>query len=67
MESSSLVSNEPSAKSQPQQRSSSPDGHDDEDPSQKRAPVRKRTKTGCLSMSLFHTDDWYKDSVLKMF
>ncbi|KAH8156502.1 hypothetical protein CIB48_g11747 [Xylaria polymorpha] len=48
MESSGLVSNDPSAKSH-LQRPSSPDGHDDEDPSQKRAPVRKRTKTGCLT------------------
>ncbi|KAI8629018.1 hypothetical protein F5Y19DRAFT_475578 [Xylariaceae sp. FL1651] len=48
MESSGLVSNDHSANSQPQ-RSSSPDGNDEEDPSQKKAPVRKRTKTGCLT------------------
>ncbi|KAI1744150.1 hypothetical protein F4680DRAFT_283401 [Xylaria scruposa] len=48
MESSGLVSNDSSAKPYPQ-RPSSPDGHDDEDLSQKRAPVRKRTKTGCLT------------------
>ncbi|TRX98337.1 hypothetical protein FHL15_000982 [Xylaria flabelliformis] len=48
MESSGLVSNDSSAKSHPQ-RPSSPDGYDDEDLSQKRAPVRKRTKTGCLT------------------
>ncbi|KAJ2991163.1 hypothetical protein NUW58_g2623 [Xylaria curta] len=48
MESSGLVSNDSSAQSQPQ-RPPSPDGHDDEDPSQKRGPVRKRTKTGCLT------------------
>ncbi|KAI1133764.1 hypothetical protein F5Y10DRAFT_4789 [Nemania abortiva] len=48
MESSSLMSGDPSANSQPQ-RPPSPDGHDDEDPSQKKGPVRKRTKTGCLT------------------
>ncbi|KAI1276744.1 hypothetical protein F5Y07DRAFT_128468 [Xylaria sp. FL0933] len=47
MDSLGLASNNPSAK--PQQRPSSPDGNDDEDPSQKRGPVRKRTKTGCLT------------------
>ncbi|KAI0489742.1 hypothetical protein F4859DRAFT_165063 [Xylaria cf. heliscus] len=47
MESSGL-SNDPSAKSHTQ-RPSSPDGHDDEDPSRKRVAVRKRTKTGCLT------------------
>ncbi|KAI3318631.1 hypothetical protein HD806DRAFT_539978 [Xylariaceae sp. AK1471] len=48
MESSGLVSKDHSAKSQPQ-RSSSPDGNDDEDASQKKGPIRKRTKTGCLT------------------
>ncbi|KAI0406125.1 hypothetical protein F4802DRAFT_117727 [Xylaria palmicola] len=50
MESSGPVSNNQSSHSQPQpQRPTSPDGCDGEDPSQKRAPVRKRTKTGCLT------------------
>ncbi|KAI1186247.1 hypothetical protein F5B17DRAFT_370450 [Nemania serpens] len=48
MESSGLVSNDSSAKSQ-LQRPSSPDGHDDEDLSHKRGPVRRRTKTGCMT------------------
>ncbi|KAI0542986.1 hypothetical protein GGR58DRAFT_496452 [Xylaria digitata] len=47
MESLGLGSNDSSAK--PQQRPPSQDGNDDEDPSQKRGPVRKRTKTGCLT------------------
>ncbi|KAI1823116.1 hypothetical protein F4861DRAFT_348514 [Xylaria intraflava] len=48
MEPLSRASNDPSAKSQPQ-RSPSPDGNDDEDTGQKKAPVRRRTKTGCLT------------------
>ncbi|KAI1437187.1 hypothetical protein GGR50DRAFT_118455 [Xylaria sp. CBS 124048] len=48
MEPLNLVSSDPSAKPQ-LQRSPSPDGNDDEDTEQKRAPVRKRTKTGCLT------------------
>ncbi|KAI0909325.1 hypothetical protein F4823DRAFT_443433 [Ustulina deusta] len=47
MDSLGLVSNDSSTKSQ--QRPSSPDHNDDEDPSQKRGPMRKRTKTGCLT------------------
>ncbi|KAI0430165.1 hypothetical protein F5Y09DRAFT_239004 [Xylaria sp. FL1042] len=47
MDSLGLVSNNSPTK--PQQRPSSPDGNDEEDPSQKRGPVRKRTKTGCLT------------------
>ncbi|KAI1816899.1 hypothetical protein GGS20DRAFT_131737 [Poronia punctata] len=48
MESSGKVPTDTPPRPQPQ-RSSSPDGNDDEDPSQKRGPVRKRTKTGCLT------------------
>ncbi|KAI1306859.1 hypothetical protein F5Y03DRAFT_405809 [Xylaria venustula] len=47
MDSLGLASNDSSAQSL--QRPPSPDGNDDEDPSQKRGPVRKRTKTGCLT------------------
>ncbi|KAJ3564531.1 hypothetical protein NPX13_g7809 [Xylaria arbuscula] len=47
MEPPELPSDDSSAK--PQQRSSSPDGNDENDPSQKKGPVRKRTKTGCLN------------------
>ncbi|KAI0206336.1 hypothetical protein F4808DRAFT_115558 [Astrocystis sublimbata] len=48
METPGLVSNGPSAHSLPQRPSSS-DGHGIEEPSQKRVPARKRTKTGCLT------------------
>ncbi|KAI2635239.1 hypothetical protein GGS21DRAFT_101366 [Xylaria nigripes] len=48
MEPLSLTSDEASTQSQ-RRRSPSPDGNGDEDPAQKRAPVRKRTKTGCLT------------------
>ncbi|KAI0413591.1 hypothetical protein F5X98DRAFT_366449 [Xylaria grammica] len=47
MEALSLMPSDSSVK--PQQRPSSQDGNDEEDPSQKRGPVRKRTKTGCLT------------------
>ncbi|KAI0396348.1 hypothetical protein F5Y17DRAFT_116741 [Xylariaceae sp. FL0594] len=48
MESTGLVSTELPSTSQPH-RSSSPDANEDEDPSQKKGPVRKRTKTGCIT------------------
>ncbi|KAI0525919.1 hypothetical protein F5B22DRAFT_260157 [Xylaria bambusicola] len=47
MEALSLPSNGSAAN--PQQRPSSPDGNDENDLSQKKGPVRKRTKTGCLT------------------
>ncbi|KAI1322987.1 hypothetical protein F5Y16DRAFT_412894 [Xylariaceae sp. FL0255] len=48
MNSSSSASGAHVPASQPQ-RSSSPDGSDDGDLAQKKTPVRKRTKTGCLT------------------
>ncbi|KAI1180737.1 hypothetical protein F4777DRAFT_260283 [Nemania sp. FL0916] len=48
MESLDAATNVLSTNSQPH-RPSSPDGHEDEDSSQRRAPARKRTKTGCLT------------------